>query len=627
MSTNEREEQILRMAFEQRGVKVVISKPTYQNYVLTLQYLPDVIMMELPRICTEQVHFSSLIHKHKRTKSIPIIGYGDKIDSMVMSGIAKQGISYYLERPLKFTSIIALVEKLMNQANKKVDLKAETNDKEKDIELILSSSALPTQKIDAMTRHVSTLMAFPFTVAKVLHITQDEKSGASDLAQAIHADPAITTHLLKVSNSVFFASVNRRITSIKDAIVRIGYTETKKIVMSMTVMKIFDQKNRNSGFDRIDFWYHSLASAIISENVAKFIGSINIEEAFLAGLLHDLGIIMLDEFYPTIFEKVLAHTSQTGGHFIDCETEMLGINHNDVIMSLFPRWKIPQEITDAITGQFSIAEYKSGLDTPGKKLAACVAIGNSLSKVLHLGRQCDDYVVPVENYIFRHIRMGNGFTRGFIEQVYQSIELFRRFLQLEQREYPREFQGLSIAAELKILFVNMAESVFIPPFLYLEKEGYGIELIPHNPLVSSFDSKYDIVMVWAGGSMTRKDMDMYFHIVGKPSGEGPSMPAQPEKVEFAPVLVFAPEGSALMKECCEKVSLLRTSLDMRQIDKAINDMLSGKIVVPVKSTGKARKAGAPEDPVGKAVEPEKSAGPDTGNEKNEALDGAAEVTA
>jgi HD-like signal output (HDOD) protein/CheY-like chemotaxis protein len=567
---NEREEQILKLAFEQKGIKVTSSKPNYQNYILASQFKPDIILMELPHLCQDQLDFAARIRSYKRTHLVPILGYGNKTDDGFKRGIHDHGVTVYLERPLKYTLLLKHIEQLLKPFNKAFENPIETTSKEKDLELILNSDTVGSQKIDAMIRHVSTLMAFPFTIAKVLQITQNQTTGANDLAHAISADPAISTHLLKVSNSVFFASSNRRINSLKDAIVRIGFLETKKIVMSMSVMKLFNQENKNIGFDRIDFWYHSLAAGLISERVARQIGGVNVEEAFLAGLLHDLGIIILDEFLSPVFEHVLVETSKTGGHFISCEDAIIGVNHNDLIGGLFPIWKIPQEITDAIILQEKIDSIKD-FDTTGKNLALCVAIGNLLAKTLRIGRECDEYITPVDNMIFQKAKMSTGLPKDFEEYVNHNLELFRKFLGLEKREYNVN-SCIENPSEIKIAFVNPSKDLFIAPYHYLKNEGFQTQFITHESgSLTANDSKYDLVVIWKPAEMNKEKIIELSRII-KFQRENDSNKTEPE---FAPLLIMASE---INFDIPEAVSHMPQRFDLRQLDSNLDRILKGEIV-------------------------------------------------
>ncbi len=510
MIQNEREEQILKTAFEQRGVKVILSKPTYQNYVMILQYIPDIVFIELPHICIEQLAFAKRLRAYKRTKTIPIAGYGEKIDEMVKNGISQSGFTLYMERPLKFSTLLKVFGQMLKTQGKSFSAPPEQTDKEKDLELILNSDALPMQKIEAMVRHISALLAFPFTVAKVLQISQNEKSGASNLAQAIVSDPSISTHILKVANSVFFASANHRITSIKDAIVRIGFNETRKIVMGMHVMQLFKKESKNSGFDRVDFWYHSLIVGLISEKIAKLIGDINTETAFLVGLLHDLGIILLDEFLSPVFERALEQTASAGGHFIDVQTELFSVNHNDLIAGLFPLWKLPQDMTDAITMQFKLDTLGESLNTPGKKLAVCVAIGSQIAKSVHVGRECDEFVYPISDTYLKFAKLKSGVSKVFIQNFYDDLAMYQSFLGLETRSFTPEIAGIEEPGNFTIALFTPQPSIFIPLEVHLRNAGFKLLYIQS---LMQKNHQYDCLIIYdvmgqmsfGGGSMIQSD--------------------------------------------------------------------------------------------------------------------------
>ncbi|HEX2958739.1 MAG TPA: HDOD domain-containing protein [Chitinispirillaceae bacterium] len=493
MIQNEREEQILKAAFEQRGVKVIRSKPSYQNYVMILQYMPDIVFIELPHICTEQLAFAKRLRAYKRTKTIPIAGYGEKVDEMVKNGVSGSGFTLYIERPLKFSTLLKLFGQLLKSQGKSFSTPPQNTDMEKDLDLILNSDGPPMQKVEAMACHISALLAFPFSVAKVLQISQNEKSGAANLAQAIVSDPSITTHILKVANSVFFASASHRITSIKDAIVRIGFTETRKIVMGMHVMQLFKKENKNSGFDRVDFWYHSLIVGLISERIAKQMGDVNVETAFLAGLLHDLGIILLDEYLSPVFERALEMTASAGGHFIDVQTELFNVNHNDLIASLFPLWKLPADITDAITLQFKLETIGATIDTQGKKLAVCVAIGNLIAKSVHIGRECDEYVYPISDTCLKFAKLKAGITKKIIANFNDDLSMYQNFLGLEVRTFTCEIAGIEEPGNLTIALFVTQQSNFIPLEVHLRNIGFKLLYLKS---LAQKDVQYDCVIIY-----------------------------------------------------------------------------------------------------------------------------------
>jgi putative nucleotidyltransferase with HDIG domain len=576
MIENEKEAQILKLGFEQTGVKVVLSKANYQNYTLSLQYMPDFLVMELPRICVEQMHIAGLLRKHRRFRALPILGYGERIDEAVKRGIVKSGVSVYLDRPLKFTGMLNLIDRLLKPSNKSV-IAPKTEDKKQkrdlDYEKIINPGTPVALRLDLMAQYVSRLLAFPFTVAKVLQITNDEKTGAGHLAQVISVDPTISANILKVSNSVFFASANRRISSIKEAIVRVGFLETKKIVMGMMVLNLFNAGNKNLGFNRIDFWYHSLATALFAERVARFVHGVNPEMAFLAGLLHDIGIMLLDEFFPDFFAVSLKETSAKSGHFPERETSLFGMNHNDLVGKLFPVWKIPEEITAAITGFCHVADHKTDLDTNEKKLSFCIMLGNMLAKAAHYGRECDQFIWPVDNWMFEAAHMGNVITGKFVADIQNGIEQFRSFLGLDSRDYSEDIQSPEKASQVRIGIANIAGHLFIPVERYLERKGYAVERITEKDAQENAEKKrFTIVIVWTGQSVVNDStITPYTNFFRQETGpEGDQ-----GKATVAPVLCIVPpdytESNALPKE----ISLISNRIDLRELDQAMEKIIAG----------------------------------------------------
>jgi len=562
--SNPREKQVLKLALEQRGIKVLVSEPNYANFLKSLQYAPDAIIMEYPHECVDQMHFTGLIRKHKKTKGIPILGYGEDRPEPVKKGLIEKGARNYYTRPLKFSNLLLEIQSIAQQKKKTIEVKTVANEKDADISAILSTETLPLKKIELMVKHVSNLMAFPFTVAKVMQLSENSKSGANDLSKAVESDPVITASILKVSNTVFFAALNRKINSIKDAIVRIGFRETKRIVMGMTVMKMFKDETNSFGFDRADFWYHSLACAVIAENIGRRMGSVSPEEAFLAGLLHDFGIIVLDEFFPTIFGKVLERTTDEGSRFIDKETAMLGVNHNDVIAELFKAWKMPDAITEGVVGQYQFHTYKDACDTPGKRIALCVALADALSKSVHLGKECDQFVTPIENWVFETVKLPTGFTPAFLDAVYHDINMFRQFLGLDDRRAAaKETEGAEKSR--KIYFVNSANHIFVPPVFYLKEQGFEVEAVQPKAPPAQINSQYDMSVVWTDLSATEDVIRPFTEIIK--NGADLTSAAVPE---FAPVLALVHHDSRLPDSAqLKNVTYLRHGFDLREMEKRV----------------------------------------------------------
>jgi hypothetical protein len=317
---DKKEEQVLEIAFKQSGLDLLLINPSSRYYIKLLQYKPGVVLMEIPKDFLEHLHFIKLVKQHSVLKKTLLIGFGYVHQKSTLSMLFGAGLNNYIVRPLKIGQIFDLIEKSFKV--KLSSLKNSTlagNGTEFNEDSLFDKSVLPLKKISSMAGLVSKLMAFPFTVPRVLKITTDGNSGASELAKVIQGDPVISTQILKVSNAVFFSSLNRRISTIKDAIVRIGFNETKRIVIGMSVMNLLGKDMHNAGFDRMEYWLHSLGCAIITARLAKRIGQPNPDEAFLAGLIVDFGLLLMDEYFPKTLTRILASTTEHGTEFIEEE--------------------------------------------------------------------------------------------------------------------------------------------------------------------------------------------------------------------------------------------------------------------------------------------------------------------
>jgi HD-like signal output (HDOD) protein len=566
LTVNERERQVLSVAFGQSGITIVTSTASYANYVLVLQYLPDIIILELPRLCAEQLHFSHLIRQHKKTRNLFIIGYGDTVIEGIRKGFIKRGISHYCERPLKFNRLMELIQRQAKTLKKELQVKLKP-DKERDLERIWDTGTLFSQKLEIITSHVTKLLAFPFTIARVLQLTGDDDSSANDLARTIEADPVITITMLKVSNSVFFSTGNKKVHSIREAIVRIGFRETKRIVMGIAVMNLFKTTTSSPGFDRVDFWYHAVAGAIVAAHIARNMEGVSSEEAFLAGLLHDFGIIIYDEFFPTVFGRLLERNVQLCGQFINTEKSLLSFTHNDVAGELFTNWKLPEPIIAGVIRHPEFQNLRDSLVDTGNKLALCAGIGNLCAKTISLGRECDQFVTPIDNWVFDAIRMPHGFVSTFFKAVIDELAIFSRFFKLDARDF-RHGCGLDAPESIAIGIINCAGDRYCPPRHYLEYQGLTVTMLNKAPGPTL---TLTALLIWTGPETTVK------HLLEYLPGSVYSGPDAAAKRDTAvPAIIFIRRTGVL----CDAPFLkdrrvIPAEFDLRVLDQHLAEIVSG----------------------------------------------------
>lgn len=218
------------------------------------------------------------------------------------------------------------------------------------------------------------LYSLPQTLAEVLRVVRDESSAADDLAKVIMRDPAMTTKILRVVNSPFYG-LGRTVSSVSQAVVTLGTRQVTALALSTSVYSLTDKWE--TSFDRIRFWRHSLEVAIASRAIAKKSGSKREEEVFVAGLLHDIGIIILEHSYPERFHHVWKNARRYGG-LEDLEEAEWGTNHARVGQFLLEQWQIPDIICQAVGRHHHT--FPLGADDEELRPAQIVALANLISK-------------------------------------------------------------------------------------------------------------------------------------------------------------------------------------------------------------------------------------------------------
>ena len=193
-------------------------------------------------------------------------------------------------------------------------------------------------------KHIATL---PGVALKIMALAENPDSTAEEVNAVIKNDPALSTRILKVVNSSFYG-LPRQIASIQHAVVLLGLTSVKNIAIAASLNKVFKAERVSANFDARDLWTHSIAVATGAHGVATKVGLILPDEAFLAGLIHDIGIMIemqscRDEFIGVV--DMLAEGQDLT--FRQAEQQLLGATHESFGMALCRKWKFPENMENA----------------------------------------------------------------------------------------------------------------------------------------------------------------------------------------------------------------------------------------------------------------------------------------
>jgi HD-like signal output (HDOD) protein len=474
--TNPKESVSIKQFLIKNNISIVTCLPTYSSFIKALKYDPHLVVSEFPEKAKKE-YFSFLKAKasNPMLKKTPFVCYGEECDTQTMETLKEYGIDVFIKRPLNPQILVAIVAKVMSAkpaASNAPEQKKIIAPKEEDIRRLKDRSVSLEEKVLIMHNHITKLLAFPMTVANILRVTQNETSGAGDLALIIKSDPAVSAEILKASNSVHFARGGARISNIKDSIVRIGFMESRKLALSLSVFKLQQHSNFTTGFNHIEFWFHSLAVAIIAERLARNSQLVNPEEAFIGGLLHDIGLLLFNEFFNPLFLEILDQSISEGKPFISVEAQKMGITHNYLMKNLFTEWNFPQTLVAAVPffNRTDLFKKEWLIKVP---LAVIITFAEQIARNLSIGADADNYTQPVPQEILQMMKLPYGLQKATIENVFTAINTYNQVLKIDNRTYPTEPPEGYVSP--KILFCTLTDDLYNPVFDYCSYRHYTIE--------------------------------------------------------------------------------------------------------------------------------------------------------
>ena len=187
------------------------------------------------------------------------------------------------------------------------------------------------------------LPSFPQVAAKLLEISGDESTSLEDISKVVETDPGIAARVLEIVNSAMYG-LQRPIKALPEAVVLLGFDEIKKLSIGMTVFQGLFASGKSKNFDRIHFWRHSLSVAVLAMEIAKKIKYPHPEEAYIVGLLHDVGKIFLDIQGRRNYGEFLYAAATSQDNMVEQERKTLGLGHDDIGAFFCSLWKLPESI-------------------------------------------------------------------------------------------------------------------------------------------------------------------------------------------------------------------------------------------------------------------------------------------
>lgn len=283
---------------------------------------------------------------------------------------------------------------------------------------------METMEINELIKSTDRLATLPQVYYQLNEAMHDPDSTFDDIGEIISADTALTARILRIVNSAFYGFSNR-VETVTHALSIIGTDQLSQLVLASSVM------NRFSGipqeiYNIESFWRHSLGCGLAARTIASLSGESNVERFFVAGLLHDIGRLVMCIKIPEQVREVLKCVQQTGHPLFKEEQKLFGFDHAEVGGRLIKSWLLPERLEESV--KFHHAPEKS-LNYPVE--ASIVNLANGIGHAMQLGDTGEVAILPLKKRSWETVGLPENLylpmVREKIEEQYEDVT--RVFLQ------------------------------------------------------------------------------------------------------------------------------------------------------------------------------------------------------
>lgn len=271
--------------------------------------------------------------------------------------------------------------------------------------------------VNKAVREISHIATLPEITVKIIELVEDPTSTAQDLHKVIANDPALCSRVLKVVNSSFYG-LPGQIGSINRAIVMLGLNAVKNIAISASLAKLFRGGQLCPNFAAKDLWTHSVSVGVSAKMIADELGMGVADEAFLAGLIHDIGVMVelqsdRNKLIDVITRTKIGSDGVPAGNMIEIERAVFGADHQQFGRGLCERWKFPKAFALVCGHHHNPIELPSG----GRSLAGLIYIADRAAAGVKGGLRLDLPHTDVDASVMDEV----GITHEQLERITQSL--------------------------------------------------------------------------------------------------------------------------------------------------------------------------------------------------------------
>jgi len=237
--------------------------------------------------------------------------------------------------------------------------------------------------LDNIVGKVDEMPVLPNRINRIMQITQNPDSTIDDLEMEILKDQSLTSKVLKLANSTHYG-YPRKISTVSRATILLGFKTIESIVLASTVSKYLLGELEGYALEKHDLWNQSQTCAIISRYIAKYKGFEQPEQAYIAGLIRDIGKTILNHYVKSEYDQIIKMVESEGCSFLEAERIVLGFDHGQVGGKVAEKWNFPSELVEAIEYHHTPEKSKEN-----PKLVSIVHVADAITMMMGVGLGVD----------------------------------------------------------------------------------------------------------------------------------------------------------------------------------------------------------------------------------------------
>lgn len=257
---------------------------------------------------------------------------------------------------------------------------------------------------------IQKLPSLPNLVVEILESFDNENVDIATLANKIACDQAIAARVLRVANSPFFG-LSGQIGSISEAVTVLGFNNLRGLVAGAVIIDLFPRSG--NVFDWKKFWRHSIAVAVCAKVLGKHMKA-DAETAFTAGLLHDIGKLVMGVHFPEVFPESLQFDDDCSLETLHAEQAILGLDHAALGGEIALRWRFPPHVQQAIAQHHMAAEQ-----TTENSLIDIIYVANLFAHALEADSIREDKMLPLARAFSTRLGLERGVIAPLAKEAHQ----------------------------------------------------------------------------------------------------------------------------------------------------------------------------------------------------------------